>query len=116
MGADVNVGDLESRPRGSRSDSGLREERAGEKGEGQDRECLLHSRDHLGRQEFESWTHGEAGRHSIFLRLFVPCRSHAALVFGGDFVDVVDDEGFDGDFLRHELEAELFLHGGEEVG
>jgi len=31
------------------------------------------------------------------------------LILRGDLVDVVDDEGFGGDFLRHELEAELLL-------
>jgi len=31
------------------------------------------------------------------------------LILRGDFVDVVDDEGFDGDFLRDQLQAELLL-------
>ena len=52
----------------------------------------------------------EAGRRGQ------PLLSDGRSVFGGDFVDVVDDEDFDGDFLWDELEAELLLHGGEDVG
>jgi hypothetical protein len=40
----------------------------------------------------------------------------AGLIFGGDFVNVVDDEGVYGDFLWDELEAKLLLESGEEVG
>lgn len=38
------------------------------------------------------------------------------LVVGGDFVYVVDDEGLNGHLLGDELEAELLLEGGKEVG
>src|ERR1035438_7601819 len=46
----------------------------------------------------------------------VQFRSERALVLRGDLVDAVDDEEVDGDFFGLELEAELLLEGGEEVG
>ena len=38
------------------------------------------------------------------------------LIIRWNFIDVVDDEVIDGDFLGHEFEAELLLEGGEDIG
>lgn len=62
--------------------------------------------------EAPGWLCGVCASPRLTAQAEAPCRGN--LIFGGDALAVVDHERLEGNLLRLEFQAELFLYGGED--